>query len=233
LLTLALAGSISALEREIPPAFRFLAVAAPSREQREAMRAALVARAIDGAFHLDGASPLPRTKAEFERLARAGAPHLTPAFRRVLDVVVRASSELEGTLDALRNAAKHPSATTAIQDIRTQLAELLPVDVLDSTPLHRLEHVPRYLRAMRTRLQRAIADPRKDADKLSTILPVWNAFVAKRTQGCDEAEIQDVRWAFEELRVAVFAPELKTTMSITAARLAVDVAALGSTSRIP
>lgn len=95
-----------------------------------------------------------------------------------------------------------------------------------SVPLARLEHFPRYLRAAQARLQRAISDPRKDADKLAPFTPLWKTFEAKQASAKDRATASELRWLFEELRVAIFAPELKTPVPISSQKMAAALAAL-------
>ena len=77
-------------------------------------------------------------------------------------------------------------------------------------PLARLAHYPRYLRAAQVRLGRAVDDPQKDARKLAPFAPVWASFLAKFGAARDQEAAWDLRWDFEELRVAIFAPELTT-----------------------
>ena len=93
---------------------------------------------------------------------------------------------------------------------------------VEPVPLARLEHYPRYVRAAQARLQRAIADPRKDADKHAPFGPLWEAYLAKRSS----EGARELRWSFEELRVAIFAPELKTAEPVSIAKVAAAVAAL-------
>jgi ATP-dependent helicase HrpA len=143
-----------------------------------------------------------------------------------MDAIARASTELDATLKALRSAAKHPGARGAIAEIAAQLEVLFPPDLMAWVPVGRLEHFPRYLRAVQARLGRAIADPRKDSEKLAQVAPLWAAFVAKETTARDRETATALRWSFEELRVAVFAPELKTAGPVSVSKLAADVAAL-------
>lgn len=72
-------------------------------------------------------------------------------------------------------------------------------------PLSRLEHFPRYLRAAQAG-QRAISDPRKDADKRVPFTPLWTAFLKRQASASDQTTARDLRWLLEELRVAIFAP---------------------------
>jgi ATP-dependent helicase HrpA len=225
LLTLAARAAISAIAPRLPPALSRASGTAPSRAESEALRAVVLGRVLDEAFELGGGE-VPRTKRAFDALVSYGTPRIAIAFRTVSDAIARVSTELDLTLQALRSAAKHPSAKNAMAEIRGQLEELFPGDLLAWVPLSRLEHLPRYLRAVRARLERAIADPRKDAEKLAPLTPLWNAFLAKQRTARDREAARALRWWFEELRVAVFAPELKTPVPVSIARLTVALGAL-------
>ena len=226
LLTFAARGELSAIAPRLPPAFARPDGSARARSEHDAFRALVLHRIVDDAFGLGAEAPLPRTKRAFEDLVTVGSVRIAPAFRLYTDALTRASSELDATLQALRSAAKHPGAKVAIAEIRAQLAALFPDDLLASAPLARLEQLPRYLRAVQARLGRAIADPRKDAEKLAPITPLWAVFVAKERIARDRDLARALRWSFEELRVAVFAPELKTPVPVSVAKLTASVAAL-------
>ncbi len=227
LLTLSRAarGALSAIAPRIPPPFPHANGAPTSRADSETFRALVLDRIVDGAFGLGAEAPLPRTKGAFDELVAAGTPRIDAVFRLYAGAIARTASELDGTLAALRSAAKHPGAKVAIAEIRAQLVHLFPVDLLAWVPLARLEHFPRYLRAARARLERAIADPRKDAEKLATVAPLWATFLAKAAAR-DRESLESLRWSFEELRVAVFAPELKTPVPVSSAKVASALAAL-------
>jgi ATP-dependent helicase HrpA len=53
-------------------------------------------------------------------------------------------------------------------------------------------------------------------------------FMAKQQRAHDDetGEVREIRWMFEELRVAVFAPELKTPVPVSAKRLSDMIAGL-------
>jgi ATP-dependent helicase HrpA len=97
---------------------------------------------------------------------------------------------------------------------------------MEWVPLAQLEHFPRYLRAAQARLGRAVSDPRKDMDKLAPFATLWSSFLAKRGSVRDQGAAAELRWAFEELRVAIFAPELKTPVSVSLPKVAAALAAL-------
>jgi len=222
--------TISTITPRLPAAFARPNGAMPSRADTEAFRAMVLGRIVDLAFELgegtEGEAPLPRTKADFDRRLQTGAPRIAPAFRVLVDAMAPVAAELDKTLTALRNASRHPSGRHAIVDIQAQLELLFPADLMAWVPLARLAHLPRYLRAAQARLQRAISDPRKDADKLAPFTPLWTKFLARRAAARDKDAADELRWAFEELRVAIFAPELKTPVPISVAKVAAALAAL-------
>jgi ATP-dependent helicase HrpA len=226
LLTLAARADISALVSRIPAPFARANGAEASRAEGDAFRATVLARIVDEAFGLGRGAPLPRTQRAFEDLVAIGSPRIATAFALFGPAIARASAELDRTLQALRSAAKHPGAQVAIAQIRAHLERLFPADLLAWAPLARLEDLPRYLRAAQTRLGRAIADPRKDAEKLAPIAPLWAAYLAKEAAAHDRETALALRWSFEELRVTIFAPELKARTPVSVSDLATAVAAL-------
>jgi len=164
---------------------------------------------------------------KIQQMLTAGAPRIAPAFRRFADAIAAAAAELDKTWRALEGASRHPSGKAAITDIYAQLEELFSPDLMKTVPLGRLEHFPRYLRAAQARLGRAVADPRKDAEQLAPFTPLWAQFLEKRARARDAEAIAELRWAFEELRVAIFAPELKTPVPVSVAKVTAAMSVLG------
>lgn len=177
---------------------------------------------VDEAFGLGSGEPPPRSAAEFDARLAAGTRRIDATFERLSRAFSTLTAELDKTQRALAAAAKQPSGTHAARDIRAQLDRLVVPDV----ELEKLEHYPRYLRAAQTRLARAITDPRKDADKLAPLTPLWAAFLDKRGKARDQAAARALYWEFEELRVAIFAPELKTAFPVSVASITRNVAQL-------
>jgi len=87
-------------------------------------------------------------------------------------------------------------------------------------PLAQLKHVPRYLRASVVRLERFAHDPQKDEKKSSQFRPLWEAYWQKRAkQETLSAAWLEFRWLLEELRVSLFAQELKTACPVSVQKL--------------
>lgn len=97
-----------------------------------------------------------------------------------------------------------------VQDVQ----RLVPLDLLSRTPHSQLQHLPRYLKAIQVRAERASINPVKDADKAQQIEDFngWEAYVPR-------AQHETFRWMLEEYRVQVFAQELGTAQPVSIKRL--------------
>jgi ATP-dependent helicase HrpA len=124
--------------------------------------------------------------------------------------------EILGLRQALLVTSKPPAWVAA------ELERLVPPDFLRKTPYPRLAHLPRYLKAVQVRVERARKDPAQDAKRLGQIVPYEAA--RSRLKG---AAAEAFRWLLEELRVSVFAQELGTAEPVSAVKLDRVLAAWG------
>jgi len=92
------------------------------------------------------------------------------------------------------------------------LQRLVPEDFLAVTPYDRLVHLPRYLKAVQVRAERASVNPAKDAEKARPFAAFLRAEPPARNR-------ETYRWLLEEYRVSIFAQELGTAEPVSARRL--------------
>ena len=94
---------------------------------------------------------------------------------------------------------------------------------VEATPFERLAHFPRYLKAAQLRIDKLRADPARDArlaQEFAALYKPWERErLARRKSGAPDPWLEDFRWMMEELRVALFAQELKTPMPVSVKRL--------------
>jgi ATP-dependent helicase HrpA len=89
---------------------------------------------------------------------------------------------------------------------------LVPENFLAETPHDRLVHVPRYLRSVQIRAERAATNPSKDAEKARLLAPF-------RSAKPPEKHREEFRWMLEEFHVSIFAQELGTASPVSVRRL--------------
>jgi ATP-dependent helicase HrpA len=140
------------------------------------------------------------------------------AFDRALAV---AKQDLRGLVPKLGDWLKEiftlrlalQTTKVAYPGMAGDLAALLPPDFLRAMPFARVQHLPRYLKGMQARAERAKRDPAKDAVRAKELAP----FVAAVKKLGREAG--ELRWLVEEFRVSLFAQELGTAEPVSAVRL--------------
>ena len=179
----------------------------------------LVFRALDEAFEL---ADLPRDRRSFEHRLASGRTRLPDALATIGRLAVDLSVEHQRVLAALKPLVGKPGIAKAVaDDVQSQLRRLVTPEMWRLS-LVRLDHVLRYLKAIHVRLQRQAVDPPKDQQKAAAVVPLWQAFVTRepelRAKGRTRDELDDFAWLLEELRVSIFAPELKTAVPVSPAR---------------
>ncbi len=193
---------------------------APATPRRQ-----VVLRALDDAFGITPADPLPRTRAAWEAQLDEGRRALPIALIDLSRVALAVHVELEKVRRLQKPLVGKPGLwKAAIDDIDSQLAHLITPELVRVAPLDRLDHLLRYLKAIQVRLERLALDPQKDASKAAPVLPLWQKFRAAyaeaRRRGGALEDLDEFGWLLEELRVQAFAPELRTAVPVSAPRLA-------------
>ena len=161
-----------------------------------------------------------RCQNAFESAAAGARPKLAETAREM----ARLAAECLEHGHRLRQALEKPlPSAEAAADMRAQLAALIQPGFMAELPPQRLVHLPRYLRAMERRLDKLARQPARDAQAMQSMRPLlvaWQARCRREAEaGGIGATMEDFRWRLEELRVSLFAQELKTPEPVSVKRL--------------
>jgi ATP-dependent helicase HrpA len=107
------------------------------------------------------------------------------------------------------------------QDMQSQSQQLVPSDFVSRIPYAQLGHVPRYLKAAIARIDKLRADPARDAKLMAEMAAMLTQYTRARSalKGAEDQGMDEFYWMLEELRVALFAQELRTPMPVSVKRL--------------
>jgi ATP-dependent helicase HrpA len=109
------------------------------------------------------------------------------------------------------------------RDLEQQLPLLLYKHCFSQTPWEHVQHLPRYLKALRMRIEKHPSNPERDgknAQAVGVLWDQWQAEVDKRRKADKlTPELMEFRWLIEELRVSLFAQELKTPFPVSVKRI--------------
>jgi ATP-dependent helicase HrpA len=189
-----------------------LAAAWPSFEllRSEVIDAALERTALAEPWPADRASFLARRDEARGKLAL-----IAQEIARLLTAIVQEAAVLPKKLGAARSFA------AACSDIEQQLTRLFPRGFVTATAAAQLAHYPRYLKAIALRLDKLKSDPARDAQRQSQIAQLAAPYLRELAarKGKADPRLEEFRWLLEELRVSLFAQELRTPMPVSIKRL--------------
>ncbi len=162
-----------------------------------------------------------RSQSAFTEAAQAIRPRLPEAVARLANTATECLAAAHRLSQALNKAPAAWKATAT--DLREQLDSLVFPGFLASHPGERLAHLPRYLKAMELRLAKLPNQPARDAAAQREMAPLrtaWRARVERqKATGQTDPALDAFRWQLEELRVSLFAQELRTPDPVSVKRL--------------
>lgn len=164
-----------------------------------------------------GEDELPRNEKAFKeqiKRARSRLPAVKEALSRYLQETATAYAELNSKL------GKHPLTHL----MRQRLQTLLAAGFATRTPWAQWPRLPIYLKAMTLRLEKYSGNPARDAAREADIQELEQMWQEKTDglvkQGLPVSDdLAAFKWMIEELRVSLFAQELKTPYPVSVKRL--------------
>jgi ATP-dependent helicase HrpA len=165
---------------------------------------------------------LPWDRAAFDRLYELVRAEL-------IDTVFSVTAVVERILSSTRRIEKQLKGSTslalisALNDVKSQLEQLVYPGFVARTGYAQLSQLPRYLAAIEKRLERLPGNVQRDALNMAVVQRLEDdyddavsALLPGRRAG---RELTQVRWMIEELRVSLFAVELGTAYSVSEKRI--------------
>ncbi len=164
--------------------------------------------------------PLPTTPNAFKSRCGDSKARLGLIMQEVCRLVGTVLTEWQAVVKKLPGFKAQAAAVT---DIEAQLKRLMGRNFLADTPFERLQHYPRYFKAVAVRLEKLKANPARDAQLMAEYAPLWTNYERRALQlaklGASDPQIEQFRWLLEELRVSLFAQELRTPVPVSVKRL--------------
>ncbi len=174
-------------------------------------------------------APLPLEKSAFVTRCDAARGRILLVAQEIAWLIAAVIGEYAALQKKIVAAQKTFAATCV--DINAQLAALLHKNFIVGVPYERLQHYPRYLKAATLRLDKARSDPTREARLLAEWQALGKPWERERhalqksgqtgyhKDHLDDPFMEEFRWLLEELRVALFAQELRTPTPVSIKRL--------------
>ena len=186
----------------------------------EKLQEELVTAICDRAFFVE--EERIRDKAAFDARVVKARTRLVDVANEMCSLV----NEILAEYYSLRPRIQQPGAQAwqrLMNDIKAQLKALLPNGFIVSVPYARLKHYPRYLRAIDVRVTKFPSNPTRDAQWQETLANWWRSWSQRldvdRARGVRNPKLEEFRWMLEELRVSLWAQQLKTPYPVSFKRV--------------
>lgn len=187
---------------------------------REALVGSIIETAIYRLFRKDI-----RRAREFEEWGKVALSRLSSTAKALsshAEAILKAYHDVRSKLYAMESNGGPGGevVSTFCARIRKELDRLVPRDFLKAYEQKRLIHIPRYLKALAIRIDRAQYHLEKDRRKDLQVKEFHDTLeeMKKGLSGASperQKAIEEFAWALEEYKVAVFAPELKTAQKVS------------------
>ncbi len=223
LFMIALKEPIKFFERNIPELTK-MGLCFTSFGSQEDLKAQLVAAMIDRACLK---KPWPNSAESFDQSLAQARPRLNLVGQETARSAYAILSQWQITHKKLSSMrAQLPKEMLA--DLDAQLSSLVFKQFLTDLPDAQIKHVPRYLEAVLLRLEKWRTDPARDATLAREVTPLTQQYrrLQQDLRDQDDPRIEDLHWMLEELRVSLFAQQLKTAMPVSVKRVQKALAAI-------
>ncbi|MEO6749753.1 MAG: DUF3418 domain-containing protein, partial [Casimicrobiaceae bacterium] len=217
LIGLALKDVLQRLGRATP-AFNAAALQLRAAIAPDALLADALAAVAERAFI--GDDPLPRDAAAYGeqvKRARTRLPAVAEHAMRLLGEIAAAHQSLSAPLAALATSRPRLAA-----EIRTQREALVYPGFFAATPWPHATQIPRYLAALARRMSKLAERGERDTRQGEQVAAWWQRYAERRDalgNAGGDAALAEFRWLLEELRVSLFAQELKTPYPVSFKRV--------------
>ncbi|AOY93541.1 ATP-dependent RNA helicase HrpA [Cupriavidus sp. USMAA2-4] len=218
LFALQLREQVKFVEKNIP-GLQQMAMQYMNLGTQEMLRDQIVALALERACLQE---PLPRNAEEFAARKDEGRARLSLLAQEIARLVGAVLAEYAGLPRKLLQAK---SFAAAYADMEGQLGRLMGKQFVIDTPYAQLVHYPRYLKGIAMRVDKIKGDPARDGQRMQEMAPLQQQWQRAEKQlraqgrGVEDARLDEFRWMLEELRVALFAQELRTPVPMSVKRL--------------
>ncbi|MCA8995632.1 MAG: ATP-dependent RNA helicase HrpA [Planctomycetaceae bacterium] len=166
---------------------------------------------------------IPRTAQDWDTRLKQARNYLAIAVQDLAAVLPDMMTELNAVRRLLEKS--HPPALLPlITDLKDQYQSLIRTGFLRQVPFQFLRHYPRYLKAMQARFQKATTGGfQKDRQNQKQIEFHWNRYAQTINQpnlpAATLAGLVEYHFLIEELRVSLFAQQLRTAVPVSDKRL--------------
>ena len=143
--------------------------------------------------------------------------------------VVRTAGRILSRVVAARQALVTVSDPAIRADIVAQIDDLVFENFISATPDPWYDDMPRWIQGVSVRIESLMTNPSRDPRQMAELEPLladYDALCEEQPAGKLPAEVEEIGFMLEELRVQYFAQKLGTRVSVSPKRIRMAIAKL-------
>ena len=143
--------------------------------------------------------------------------------------VVRTAGRILSRVVAARQALATVSDPAIHADIVAQINDLVFENFISATPDPWYDDMPRWIQGVSVRIESLMTNPSRDPRQMAELEPLladYDALCEEQPAGKLPAEVEEIGFMLEELRVQYFAQKLGTRVSVSPKRIHMAIAKL-------
>ena len=143
--------------------------------------------------------------------------------------VVRTAGRILSRVVAARQALATVSDPAIHADIVAQIDDLVFENFISATPDPWYDDMPRWIQGVSVRIESLMTNPSRDPRQMAELEPLladYDALCEEQPAGKLPAEVEEIGFMLEELRVQYFAQKLGTRVSVSPKRIRMAIAKL-------
>lgn len=181
----------------------------------------VIMAAIDDSCFNHFREGVPRSESEFSAALASGASKVVSSATHIEQLLHEILKKYQVCCEQLQQNKVH--FAIQCEDVQIQLKRLVFPGFLRQTGKNQLQHLPRYLQAIAVRFDRLGGSVEKDNEyskKLSSLNEMLQSLLYRYPEAIiHDQDVIHFRWLLEELRVSLFAQQLKTAVPVSFQRV--------------
>jgi ATP-dependent helicase HrpA len=221
LLLLATASPVAYVQQHLTGGEKLSLATSPYRST-QALFDDCLAAAVDDVLYRVRPDGLVFMKAEFDSIRDRVSGVVMDSMFETVGLVARILTASRAADKALKGSTSM-ALLAALTDAREQLNGLVFPGFVSATGLAQLRHVPRYLGGISARIEKLLDNPNRDRVWMNEVQSATAKFTdagGRIPLPADAApHLVRARWMIEELRISLFAQELRAAESVSLQRI--------------
>jgi ATP-dependent helicase HrpA len=165
---------------------------------------------------------LVRTERQFQQRLKDGKPALMSVANQSCEKLGQVLLEYQQLRKAL-SQVKQINWMASVADMKQQLDELVYQGFLEGMTEQRFKDYLRYLKAMQLRLDKLVHAAARDQKLMREMSDLQSRLLERQTllrqKDRYDDRVEEIRWMLEELRISLFAQEIKTAYPVSVKRI--------------